>query len=78
MTADIFKNFASAMDRHIEIRRLVAEHHQRVEKYKTENAEALAKGLRPHCIRPYPKTDDIDWDYEPSGHQGVSNGEIGS
>lgn len=72
MTADIFKNFASAMDRQIEIRRLVAEHHQRVEKYKTEYAEARAKGYLPR------RPDPLDWDYEPSGYRGVNNGELGS
>jgi hypothetical protein len=72
MTLTPFFNFASAMDRHIEIRRLVAEHHARVEKYKIENAEALAK-CQPRSVSSY-----LDWDYEPSGIQGEINGELGS
>jgi hypothetical protein len=77
MTADIFKSFISAMDRHIEIRRLVAEHHARVEKYKIENAEALAKVQR-HPLEWHPLPDYLDWDYEPSGYQDVNNGESGA
>lgn len=68
---DIFKSFASAMERHIEIRRLVAEHQARVEKYKIETAEALVTQKWPPR-----RPDPLDWDYEPSGYQGVNNGEI--
>ena len=74
---DIFKSYISAMDRQIERKReLVAQdmakHRQLVEKYIIENAEVRAKGQ----LRPIPNS--LEWDYEPSGYQDVSNGELGS
>ena len=62
---DIFKSFASAMDRHIEIRRLVAEHQARVEKYKTENAKFLKSEKCQSQLHPGP--DRLEWDHERTG-----------
>jgi hypothetical protein len=77
MTTDIFKNFASAMDRQIERKRLIAEHYARVEKFKTENAEFLKSEKCQSQLHPG-KPDYLDWDYQPSGIQGQINGELGS
>jgi hypothetical protein len=82
---DAFKGFASAMDKHLEIRRLVAEHHARVEKYKIENAEFLKSEKGQGQLHPG-KPNYLDWDYEQSGIQGNEhiviqgkiNGELGS
>ena len=59
---DIFKTFASAMDRQIERKR--------------ELAAWLAKREGPWLNPTAP--DYLDWDYEPSGYQDVSNGEAAS
>ncbi len=72
---DIFKSFASAMDRQIERKRLMAEHYARVEKFKTENAEFLKSEKCQSQLHPG-KPDYLDWDYEPSGYQDETNGEF--
>jgi hypothetical protein len=68
---DILKNLAAALDRDIDRKRLIAKHHARVEELIIENAEALVtQKWSPR------RPDPLDWDYEPSGYQGETNGEF--
>ena len=77
MTADIFKSFATAMDRQIERKRFnfnltTGEYNALSETEKLEWDRRLFQFWTGHDD---PK---LDWDYEPSGYPGVNNGDFSS
>jgi hypothetical protein len=72
---DIFKSFASAMDRQIERKRFNpdlthGEYNALSEDEKTAWLERLLDYWTDHDAK------KLDWDYEPSGYQDVNNGEF--
>ena len=62
----VFKNFAAAVEQDM------ARHRARVEQLIKENQELLAK--QPKAPAPV----YLDWDYEPSGIAGFTNGDLGT
>ena len=75
---DILKNFAAAMDRQIERRRIMKE----ADKLETlEQRKAWIEANRERLLATFrfvPPPSYLDWDNEPSGYEGVTNGEMGS
>ena len=74
---DIFKSFASAMDRQIERKRFNPDltHGEYTALSETEKMEWDRRMEDIWMVRNDQK---LNWDYEPSGIQGEINGELGS
>ena len=77
MTADIFKSFATAMDRQIERKRFNPDL-THGEYNALSETEKMEWDRRMEDIWMARNDQKLDWDYEPSGIQGEINGELGS